>query len=101
KGKENAIDFSGAKTALRIDVNGNVYGNIVGNGLEGNKINFAYQGGAQQGLFDGYTISGVEKIDNWGNLSIIAKDRTIFWSGDFNNKKNAILDFKIGNSANL
>ncbi|ECI2705076.1 autotransporter outer membrane beta-barrel domain-containing protein, partial [Salmonella enterica] len=29
------------------------------------------------------------------------KDRTIFWSGDFNNKKNAILDFKIGNSANL
>ncbi|HAU3160554.1 TPA: autotransporter outer membrane beta-barrel domain-containing protein [Salmonella enterica subsp. houtenae] len=101
KGRENAIDFSEAKTALRIDVNGNVHGNIVGNGQEGNKINFAYQGGAQQGLFDGYIISGVEKIDNWGNLSIIAKDKTIFWSGDFNNKKNAILDFKIGNSTNL
>ncbi|EAQ1566555.1 autotransporter outer membrane beta-barrel domain-containing protein [Salmonella enterica] len=101
KGKENAIDFSEAKTALRIDVNGNVYGNIIGNGLEGNKVNFAYQSGAQQGLFDGYVISGVEKIENWGNLSIIAKDKTIFWSGDFNNKKNAILNFKIGNSANL
>ncbi|ENA1774188.1 autotransporter outer membrane beta-barrel domain-containing protein [Yersinia ruckeri] len=101
QGKETAIDFSGAKTAVRMDVNGSIIGNVIGNGASGNKINFAYQGGASTALFDGYSISGVEKIENWGNLSIGAKDKTIIWSGDFTNKKDATLDFKIGNESDL
>ena len=101
KGKDNAIDFENAKSAMRMDINGNVYGNIIGNGLTGNKINFAYQGGAQQALFDGYKITGVEKIENWGDLTIVAKDKTVTWSGDFNNKNNAVMNFKIGNESNL
>lgn len=43
-----------------MDINGSIYGDILGNGVTGNKINFAYQGAAANALFDGYTISGVE-----------------------------------------
>lgn len=73
RGNGAAIDFRDAQTAIRMDINGSIYGDILGNGVTGNKINFAYQGAAANALFDGYTISGVEKLENWGNLSIIAK----------------------------
>lgn len=101
RGNGAAIDFRDAQTAIRMDINGSIYGDILGNGVTGNKINFAYQGATANALFDGYTISGVEKLENWGNLSIIAKDRTITWSGDFTNKNNASLDFKIGDEVDL
>ena len=41
KGAVNAIDFSTADSHVRIDVDGTVEGNIIGNNTDGNKINFA------------------------------------------------------------
>lgn len=64
------------------------------------KINFAYQGGAQNALFDGYKITGVPLIENHGNLTIQGKDKTIQWEGNFMNKENSQLIFRLDDNTN-
>lgn len=43
----------------------------------------------------------VLKIRKLGQPEYYCKDRTITWSGDFTNKNNASLDFKIGDEVDL
>ncbi|CAE6960617.1 Autotransporter beta-domain (plasmid) [Vibrio sp. B1REV9] len=101
-GKENAIDFSQSDTSMRIDTEGAINGNILGNGAEGNKINFGYNGGAgKNAIFNGDKITGMTHIANWGNLTVIAQDKTILWEGDYDHKANATLDIHIGDNTNL
>lgn len=100
RGKTAAIDFSTLKTGFRSDVNGEIHGDILGNNHVDTKINFAYQGGAQNALFDGYKITGVPLIENHGNLTIQGKDKTIQWEGNFMNKENSQLIFRLDDNTN-
>lgn len=101
-GSKNAVDYSGSSTSIRMDVHGSIKGNIVGNNAEGNKINFGYQGGGgKDATFDGQKITGVDKIENYGNLTVVAQNSTILWDADYTNKADASMDFKIGESSNL
>ncbi|MDX2321975.1 MAG: autotransporter domain-containing protein [Moritella sp.] len=100
-GAVNAIDFSGSSSSMRIDVEGTIDGNIVGNGVEGNKINFANNYGATDATFDGQSITGVDKIENHGNLTVIAQVSTIVWDANYTNKDNATMTFKVGEQSNL
>lgn len=107
-GAVNAIDFSASNSTLRIDVDGTVEGNIVGNGLKGNKINFGYNGGGGfDATFDGHSITGIDKIENYGNLTVVAQSSTIVWDADYSNKKDdnkgtyATMTFKVGEQSNL
>ena len=100
RGKTAAIDFRTLKTGFRSDVNGEIHGDILGNNHVDTKINFAYQGGAQNALFDGYQITGVPLIENHGNLTIQGKDKTIHWEGNFMNKENSQLIFRLDDNTN-
>lgn len=101
-GGDSAIDFSASSSSVRIDVNGTIEGDIKGNGVEGNKINFGYQGGAgKDATFDGNSITGVDKIENYGNLTIIGQDQTIVWEADYTNKADASMEFKVGDNSDL
>lgn len=100
RGKTAAIDFKTLKTGFRSDVNGEIHGDILGNNHTDTKINFAYQGGAQNALFDGYQITGVPLIENHGNLTIQGKDKTIHWEGNFINKENSQLIFRLDDNTN-
>ncbi|MEQ4923425.1 autotransporter outer membrane beta-barrel domain-containing protein [Proteus hauseri] len=100
RGKTAAIDFRTLKTGFRSDVNGEIYGDILGNNHVDTKINFAYQGGGQSALFDGYQITGVPLIENHGNLTIQGKDKTIHWEGNFMNKENSQLIFRLDDNTN-
>ncbi|MGF1726812.1 autotransporter outer membrane beta-barrel domain-containing protein [Photobacterium nomapromontoriensis] len=99
-GAEHAIDFSGSTNSMRIDVHGTIDGNIIGNNATGNKINFAY-GSGKEATFDGQKITGVDRIENHGNLTIIGQNQTIVWESDFTNKNNASMDFKVGENSDL
>ncbi|WP_419533105.1 autotransporter outer membrane beta-barrel domain-containing protein [Endozoicomonas sp.] len=98
KGKEIAIDYSTADTNVRIDVNGTVEGNIIGNNMAGNKINFAY-GGDKTATFNGYLITGAGPIQNHGHLSVVGKDRTVVWETDYTNNSDTTMSFVIGDDA--
>lgn len=100
RGKTAAIDFRKVTTGFRSDINGEIYGDILGNNHIDTKINFAYQGGAQNALFDGYQITGVPLIENHGNLTIQGKDKTIHWEGNFMNKENSQLIFRLDDNTN-
>ena len=101
RGKEVAIDFSGADTAVRIDVDGSIIGNVIGSDLDNNKINFG-NAGNKIVHFDGKLISGVSNIDNYGQLTIRGKDESVVWQVDkFNNKDDAIIHFIVDNDTNL
>src|SRR5699024_3923759 len=100
RGKAAAIDFSTLKTGFRSDVNGEIHGDILGNNHADTKINFAYQGGGQNALFDGYKITGVPLIENHGNLIIQGKDKTILWESNFMNKENSQLIFRLDDNTN-
>ncbi len=102
QGAVDAVDFSGSASSLRIDVNGTLKGNIIGNGVAGNKINFGYQGGAgKTARFEGLRISGIGKLENYGKLTLVAQDKTIVWDSNFYNKKNASMIFNVGENAKL
>ncbi|WP_419833960.1 autotransporter domain-containing protein [Endozoicomonas atrinae] len=98
KGKEIAIDYSTADTNVRIDVNGTIEGNIVGNNMAGNKINFAY-GGDKTATFNGYLITGAGPIQNHGHLSVVAKDKTVVWEADYTNNSDTTMNFVVGDEA--
>ncbi len=98
KGKEIAIDYSTADTNVRIDVNGTIEGNIIGNNMAGNKINFAY-GGDKTATFNGYLITGAGPIQNHGHLSVVGKDRTVVWETDYTNNSDTTMNFAIGDDA--
>jgi len=100
-GAVNAIDFSHSNSTLRIDVDGTIEGNIVGNGMEGNKINFANNYGSASAVFNGQSITGINKIENHGNLTVIAQASTIVWDANYTNKDNASMTFKVGEQSNL
>lgn len=101
-GAVNAIDFSGSNSTLRIDVEGTIEGNIVGNGLTGNKINFGYNGKAgKDATFDGQSITGVDTINNHGNLTIVAQASTIVWDANYSGQDNASMTFKVGEATSL
>ncbi|NQZ49782.1 MAG: autotransporter outer membrane beta-barrel domain-containing protein [Moritella sp.] len=107
-GAVNAIDFSGSNAILRIDVDGMIEGNIVGNDLKGNKINFGYNGKpGKNATFAGNRITGVGLINNYGNLTVVAQKSTIVWDADYSNKKDnkagthATMTFKVGEQSNL
>ncbi len=100
-GAENALDFSESSSSMRIDVNGSIKGNIIGNNVSGNKINFAYQGGAADASFDGSLISGLDTIENHGNLTIISQDSSIIWDTNYINKANASMNFSVADSTDL
>ena len=96
-GAVDAIDFSGSTSTLRVDVEGNVIGNIVGNGLAGNKINFGYNAGSgKNATFDGALISGVGLINNEGHLTLMAQQDGMTWDADYAQKNNTSLTFKVG-----
>lgn len=100
-GAENAIDFSKSNSSVRIDVEGIIEGNIIGNGMKGNKINFANNYGATKATFDGKKITGIGSINNLGELTIIGQDKTIFWGGDYTNNAKSSMVFKVGENSDL
>lgn len=102
-GHTAAIDFSQSKKTARLDMHGTVIGDIIGNGLAGNKMNLGYQGSAGKSfVFDGDKIVGIGKIDNLGNLTIITRDdKPVFFDGNFTNMKNGSIDFHISGDNTL
>ncbi|KEI70657.1 autotransporter domain-containing protein [Endozoicomonas elysicola] len=107
KGAVNAIDFSTADSHVRIDVDGTVEGNIIGNDTDGNKINFAYTGQKDENnvaipgkaTFNGYLITGAGPIQNHGHLSVVGKDRTVVWEADYTNNSDTTMNFVVGDEA--
>lgn len=103
KGRDNAINFLKSTKTMRIDANGTVIGNIIGNNLPGNKMNLGYQGSAGKSFtFDGDKIIGVGKIDNRGKLTIVARDdKSVRFETNFTNMKNGSIDFQISGNNTL
>ncbi|UNH41679.1 autotransporter domain-containing protein [Moellerella wisconsensis] len=100
RGNTAAIDFRNSASAFRSDVNGEIHGDILGNGHADNKINFAYQGGTANALFDGYQITGIKTIENHGVLTVQGKDRTVNWDSNYLNKDNTTLIFRLDDDTN-
>lgn len=100
-GKENAIDFSDSSSSIRIDVEGTIDGNIIGNDAKGSKINFGYNGSdGKDAVFDGDTITGINVINNYGNLTIVENDQTIVWDSSYSTKSGSTTNFQVGDNTN-
>ncbi|MCD9505477.1 autotransporter outer membrane beta-barrel domain-containing protein [Photobacterium phosphoreum] len=100
-GKVNAIDFSKSTTSMRIDIDGTINGNIIGNNAQGNKINLA-NGKQDIAVFNGDQILGIGKIDNLGKLTIITRDdKSIIFGSNFSNTKNSSINFQISGNNTL
>ena len=86
---------------MRIDIDGTINGNIIGNNAQGNKINLA-NGKQDIAVFNGDQILGIGKIDNLGKLTIITRDdKSIIFGSNFSNTKNSSINFQISGNNTL